>query len=217
METVNSFSACLVERLCFPPPINEHKTEVAPVPKHEDMKEYRGRGLTPPPGLDLGVRWVWEVSFRLVLAFPRGQRKRPRQRLHRQLGGSKTRSWCDQLEASLQRTELWFCNLWPVALLCCWLTDSTYKYCRVFINFVWLIARLTSHLLVRLPFSNKEFRYQLLGGHCDTCLFTVIQRHIYSSLPLSEDPLCLLSRRVHGLQNWSAHCGAKNRTPVVST
>jgi len=182
------------------------------------MKEYRGRGLTPPPGLDLGVRWMWEVSFRLVLAFLRGHRKRPRQRLHRQLGGSKSWSWCDQLEASLQRTELWFCNPWPVALLCCyWLPDSTYKYCRVFINFAWLVARVTSHLHVHLPVSNKEFRYQLPGGLCDTCLCTDIQRNIYSSLASSEDSLCLLSRRVHGPQNWSGHCGAENGTPVVGT
>ena len=120
------------------------------------MKEYRGRGLTPPPDLDLGGRWVWEVGFRLVLAFPRGYRNRPRQRLHRQLGGPRSRSWSDQLEASLQRTELWFCNPWPVALLWYSLPDSTYEYCQVFINFAWLVARVTSYLHVHLPFSNKE-------------------------------------------------------------
>jgi hypothetical protein len=58
METGHPFNACLVDTLCFPRLINKNKAEVAPVPKHEDMKEYRGRGLTSPPGLDLGFRWM---------------------------------------------------------------------------------------------------------------------------------------------------------------
>ena len=54
----NSGAKGLIETLCFSRPINDHKTEVTPVPKREGKKEYRGRGLTPPDDLDLGVRWM---------------------------------------------------------------------------------------------------------------------------------------------------------------